>query len=65
MTNKQPAYRLDCECRGAGRIQRYIGHPGRVAIFLCFKCTAENQEAENERQGRRQDGKGNTGTPWC
>ena len=35
----QQHYRIDCECKGTGRIKRYIGHPGRIAIFVCFACT--------------------------
>jgi hypothetical protein len=37
---KQPRYRTDCpDCHGTGRVQRYVGHPGRVAEFPCFWCT--------------------------
>ena len=42
---KQPHYRIDCpECHGTGRIKKYIGHPGRMAEFVCFACIEPNEK---------------------
>lgn len=46
----QPSYQIDCECKGTGRITRYIGHPNRVAIFVCFACTGGENKMSNSNE---------------
>lgn len=36
-------------CNDTRRVKRYIGHRGRVAIFICFDCETP---ADRETAGR-------------
>lgn len=31
-------------CQGTQRVKRYIGHPGRCAVFVCSDCPAPASE---------------------
>ena len=47
---EQKSYRIDCpECRGSGRVRKYIGHEGRAAVFVCFACTSDDPVNEGAK----------------